>query len=160
MLAIIPVNSASVTSRGELSVFSQRCASARSPPRISLHAGSSTAEVFHAASHVASANGLPPSLAHRFIRDSPYRRCCACAAIVAPPLTERDASAADILSSDRRRPRSPELRMNAPVRSLVPSTSSENRRVRAGLASVVCMRVFDSATELKGKRPRHLHPTL
>ena len=60
-----------LTSRGAPSVSSQRCASSRSPPRISAHSPSFTREVFHASSHLASANGLPPSVAHWFMSESP-----------------------------------------------------------------------------------------
>src|SRR4051812_41295256 len=59
--------------------------------------------------------------------------------MVAPPLTERDASAAGILSRERSKPASPELRIKAPVEPLVPSTSSENRRANAGAVSFVSM---------------------
>jgi hypothetical protein len=59
-----------------------------------------TADIFQASSHFAFANGLPPFAAHSFINDSPYRKCCVCAAIVAPPLTAREASSAEIFSSD------------------------------------------------------------
>src|SRR4051812_48759885 len=57
--------------------------------------------------------------------------------MVAPSLTERDASAADSLSSERSRPASPLLRTNPPAGLLAPSTSSENRRARAGWTSAV-----------------------
>ena len=71
MLATIPLNSISLTSRGVRSTSSQRCASSRNPLRISSHARASTVRVFHASSHVASAKGLPPSVAQRFISDRP-----------------------------------------------------------------------------------------
>jgi hypothetical protein len=71
MLAIIPVSSTSATWRGDLRASSQRSASSRSPLRISVQIGPSTCRVVHALSQVASANGLPPSLAQRFIKDRP-----------------------------------------------------------------------------------------
>src|SRR3569832_1559406 len=140
MLPIMPLSSTGLTSRGEPSTSSQRCASSRSPLRISLHCSSSTVGIYHASSHLASANGLPPSLAQRFMSDSPYRSCSACAAIVAPPCTERDASAADSLSSDANSPTSPELRMKLPpAGAFAPSTSSEKIVVREPVRLSVCM---------------------
>src|SRR5688572_28718220 len=139
MLPIIPLSSTPLTSRGEPSTASHRCASSRSPPRISLHSLAFTRDVFHASSHFASAKGLPPSVAQRFIRERPYRSCCACAAIVAPPCTDWEASSADRLSSDRRSPASPELRTKAPPPRFAPRTSSENRVKREGAMSLVCI---------------------
>ena len=40
-----------------------------------IRPSSFTADVFHASSHFASANGFPPSLTHRFMSESPYRTC-------------------------------------------------------------------------------------
>src|SRR5688572_9159730 len=59
--------------------------------------------------------------------------------MVAPPSTERDASAAEIRSSDCSSPTSPVFSMKAPRGWFAPSTSSENRRVRAEAISVVCI---------------------
>src|SRR5919206_4694335 len=59
--------------------------------------------------------------------------------MVAPSFAERDAAAADSLSSDRSRPTSPELRMNGPPPPGVPSVSSEKRWPRIGAMSVVFM---------------------
>jgi hypothetical protein len=47
------------------------------------------------------------------VRLSPYLKRCACAAIVAPSLTERDASAGDMLSSDHSSPMSPGIQKRA-----------------------------------------------
>ena len=71
MLAIIPLSSISVTSRGDPSAWSQASVSRRRPLRISVHSAASTWETVHASSHFASANGSPPSFAQRFINDSP-----------------------------------------------------------------------------------------
>ncbi len=140
MLPIMPHSSARVSSRGVPNDSRHRAASSASPWRISAHRASLTVVVFHAASQVASANGLPPSRAQRFMSDSPYRRCSAWAAIVAPSFTERDASAAESAPSDRRRPTSPEFSMYAKPRSVAPSTSSEKRIVRERKRSGVVMR--------------------
>ena len=48
MLPIMPLSSTFVTSRGEPSTSSQRCASSRNPPRISFHSASLTWDVFRA----------------------------------------------------------------------------------------------------------------
>src|SRR5262249_14730166 len=118
------------------STVSQRWASSRRPLRISSHAAVSTVEIFQASSHFAFANGSPPSAAHWFMSDRPYRTCCACAAIVAPPLADRDASSAASFSSDRSSPMSPEFRMNALPSVRAPSTSSEKRFTSGGVMSV------------------------
>src|SRR5687768_8631677 len=147
MLPTIPWSSAGITSRGCARCASHSFVSVPSARRISAHSRSWTVDVFHAASHVASANGLPPSLAHRFMSDSPYARCLACAAIVAPPCDPRDAWSADNLSSDRARPVSPVLRMKAPPGLLAPETSSE----KSVVSVVESSRVFMAVT------PRRYH---
>jgi hypothetical protein len=71
MLAIIPLSSTSLTSRGVFKTCSQSAVSSRSPLRMASHSVTSTADIFHGSSHFASAKGLPPSLAQRFISDNP-----------------------------------------------------------------------------------------
>src|SRR6185503_18708546 len=139
MLATRPLSSATLASRGEPSAWNQRCVSSRRPSRISFHPAASTADTFHASSHLASANGLPPSVAKRFMSEKPYRTCCACAAMVAPSFTEREASDAESVSSDRRKPASPELRTSALPSLSTPYASSENNRASTGAISLVFM---------------------
>ena len=62
----MPRSSTSETSRGVPIALRQRVVSSRSPLQMSSHALPSTFATFHASSHLASANGLPPSDAHRF----------------------------------------------------------------------------------------------
>jgi hypothetical protein len=62
--------------------------------------------------------------------------------MVAPSLTDLEASAADSLSTDTSRPMSPELRMKASPLSPTPSTSSDHKRLIARLVSVMSMRIY------------------